>query len=479
MALYHVHAAVISKGHSHGGAKGFAQYIAREEQDNGTQALRYIQRDGSIKEDLVAKGSGALPSWAQDATHFFQMADRYERGGATRPGTVARTYEIALPRELTPDQRLELAADIRTTFFERYPHAWAIHNPLDADGGEHPHMHLMLSERGPHDGVSRGAEPFFRQAARAGQDPASRGQRKDRSWQGRDRLRDVRSGVATLTNAALERAGIAAAVSHASLRARGEGREAVIYTRVQEKSRIEAERPRLHQDIHPKENVANLAAWQAQKAREQLHDLRREAMIEHVRDRFWLKDQSPARAQERRESTQRRLLREPARTGRPLQGAAVPTHRARTPPARGAAPRRTRAREDPPRDLTRRWEKPLVGNTTSGIYHTPDQANYGDVHPKNQVRFWTEAAAIEAGYRRAMNDQYGPGTGEAMTEQGAGRRPAAQDAAARMRQRLNPARLLAALAQSKALIDAEQTGAALRIALYPTTDRDKDRGMRW
>ncbi len=374
MALYHVHAAVISKGHSHGGAKGFAQYIAREGQEHGTQALRYIHRDGSGKDDLVAKGSGALPSWAQDATHFFQMADRYERGGAKRLGTVARTYEIALPRELNPDQRLELAADIRTTFFERYPHAWAIHNPLDADGGEHPHMHLMFSERGPQDGVARSPHQFFRQAARAGQDPAMGGQRKDRSWQGPDRLREVRQGIATLTNAALDRAGLPVAVSHASLRARGEGREAVIYTSAQEQARVDAQRRALHRDIHPQENAANLTAWQAQKAREQLHDLSREAMIDHVRDRFWLKDQSPARAQERRESTQRRILREHARTGRPLQG------------------------------------------------------------PRQRPR-----ARIPA-----------PGQ-----------------------------RLLAAIARSKAVIDAAQAGAALRIALYPNKDRDKDRGMSW
>ncbi len=217
MALYHVHAAVIAKGHSQDGAKGFAQYIAREGQDRGTQVVRYIQRDGSINDDLVAKGSGALPSWAKDATHFFAMADHYERGGAKRPGTVARTYEMALPRELSPEQRLELAADIRTTFFASYPHAWAMHNPRDAKGGEHPHMHLMFSERRQTDGIARSPRVYFSQAARAGQDPATHGVRKDRSWIGPDRLREVRQGVATLTNAALERAGIAAAVSHQSL----------------------------------------------------------------------------------------------------------------------------------------------------------------------------------------------------------------------------------------------------------------------
>ena len=69
-------------------------------------------------------------------------------------------------------------------------------------------------------------------------------------------------------------------------------------------------------------------------------------------------------------------------------------------------------------DLDYVWDRPLIGNTQSGIYHTPDQANYGDVHPQNQERFWTERSAIEAGYQRAANDHYGPGTGVAREWQG-------------------------------------------------------------
>src|SRR5262245_55155626 len=154
------------------------------------------------REDLVAKGHGALPTWAQDATHFFQVADQQER----KRGCVARTYEIALPRELSPDARLDLAADIRATFFAQYPHAWAIHNPIDPEGGEHPHMHLMLSERRVTDGVVRGPERYFRQ-------PTGGGVRKDTAFHGPARLRGLRAGVAVLTNAALERAGLPIAVS--------------------------------------------------------------------------------------------------------------------------------------------------------------------------------------------------------------------------------------------------------------------------
>ena len=73
-------------------------------------------------------------------------------------------------------------------------------------------------------------------------------------------------------------------------------------------------------------------------------------------------------------------------------------------------------------DLTKRWALPLIGNKTSQIYHTYEQKNYGDVHPKNQVQFWTEHEAIDAGYRRAANDHYGRGSGTPMTVEEAQRR---------------------------------------------------------
>ena len=48
------------------------------------------------------------------------------------------------------------------------------------------------------------------------------------------------------------------------------------------------------------------------------------------------------------------------------------------------------------------------------------QKSYGNVAPKNQVRFRTEREAQQAGYRRAANDHYGPGTGVARTATRAG-----------------------------------------------------------
>src|SRR5262249_23072193 len=178
VALYHVHVAVISKGQSRGGAAGFSAYLQREDRDQSTQMARYLQREGWSTEDLVAKGEGGLPAWAPSGTLFFEAADVCERQKAT----IARWFEIALPRQLSPDQRCELAADMRATFFEQYPHVWAIHNPIDDHGAEHPHLHLMLSERRETDGLERDPVLYFRQAAGPHQDPATHGVRKDRSW---------------------------------------------------------------------------------------------------------------------------------------------------------------------------------------------------------------------------------------------------------------------------------------------------------
>ena len=77
------------------------------------------------------------------------------------------------------------------------------------------------------------------------------------------------------------------------------------------------------------ENDENLVAWRQQKARDGIRDLSREAMVDHVRDWFWLQDASPVREQERTASVWRTIHREHARTGRPLQGPRPLTHRRR------------------------------------------------------------------------------------------------------------------------------------------------------
>lgn len=357
MAMFHIAVDRIVKGKTAGGATGFARYIAREAPDRATQHARYLTRESHPDtHDLVAAGAAQLPSWAQDATHFFTLADRYERQG----GIVARTYEIALPRELTPGHRQELADDIRAAFFAQHPHAWAIHNPVARDGGEQPHVHLMVSERLV-DGVARAPQQFFRRAAPQGTDPATGGARKELHWNTPTVLVKLRLEIATLTNAALERAGHAVAVSAETLHARGFARapeqdQGSKARYLHAKHGIEtpgwqatlARRETLHREYHPWENETNRAAWYAQKQREGLRDISREAMVEHVRARFWAHDRSPIREQQRTnaflnqvgwalQQAQQATTREQSGHDTPARRETRPRHTAR-PPSRAAAP---------------------------------------------------------------------------------------------------------------------------------------------
>src|SRR5712691_9019176 len=146
MPVYHVHASYIK--HGQGSAASFARYIAREGRDDASQMYRYIDResDGSGKDDLIAHGSANLPGWAHaSAALFWEAADVLER----KNGTVARHLEMALPRELSPRGREDLAADIREVLMgTQYAHSFAIHEPQARDGsGIMPHMHLLFSPR--------------------------------------------------------------------------------------------------------------------------------------------------------------------------------------------------------------------------------------------------------------------------------------------------------------------------------------------
>jgi hypothetical protein len=293
MAIFHVYASYIKKART-SGAAGFARYLLEGE---AQRYGRYLRREERARTDLIASGSAHLPRWARDGEQFWAMASRYERGGMRRQGTVALCYQFTLPRELSEARRRELAADIRDAFFDRYPHTWAIHNPHGGTADEHPHLHVMMSPRREDTPSARGPETWFRQAAPEGQYRIGAGVKKDHGWYGR--LEAVRHETAVLINAALEREGLALAVSAQSLKDRGIDRAVSPYDAAAE-------------------NVVNLKAWHQEKQRRHV-DVDREAVLDQVRDRFWMHDQSAYRVQQREASVARTLARVRVLSQRPAQ----------------------------------------------------------------------------------------------------------------------------------------------------------------
>ena len=211
MASYHLSAKIGAKGK----AAAHASYISREGKYSGRE--RY--------EDLEATGSGNMPKWAeQNPAHFWNAADEHERAN----GSAYREIEVALPRELTPEQRLGLVEDfVRQELGDQHAYQWAIHTPKAAlDGGEQPHAHIMYSERRM-DGIERDPDQFFKRynsknPEKGGAQKASGGKARGEMKQ---ELLELRERWANVQNRHLHLHGHDVRVDHRSLKDQGIDRE--------------------------------------------------------------------------------------------------------------------------------------------------------------------------------------------------------------------------------------------------------------
>lgn len=202
MASYHCSVKVGTKGK----AGPHASYISREgkyEKTNSNEKLEHVE-------------SGNMPNWAEkDPAQFWQAADQHERAN----GATYREIEVALPREMTPEQRVELVRDmVEQQLGDKHAYTWAIHNPPAAlEGGEQPHAHVMYSER-TLDGIDRDPEQYFKRYN--AKNPEKGGCRKDSAGT-EERLLATRERWANVQNLHLERHGLDARVDHRSLKDQG------------------------------------------------------------------------------------------------------------------------------------------------------------------------------------------------------------------------------------------------------------------
>jgi hypothetical protein len=149
----------------------------------------YISREGkySDKPDLEFSASGNMPEWAQENPRdFWQAADNYERAN----GRLYTEVEIALPREISAEQRQRLVDEFAKSELKGLPYTAAIHNPkAGIEGGEQPHAHIVFSER-KLDGINREEDQFFKRANT--KEPEKGGCAKDRSWNDKEKVQQIR-----------------------------------------------------------------------------------------------------------------------------------------------------------------------------------------------------------------------------------------------------------------------------------------------
>jgi hypothetical protein len=191
----------------------------------------YIFREGRYARDetlerLDATESGNMPAWAEnDPVAFWRAADAHERVN----GTTYREMEIAIPRELSIEDRTALVrAFVAQEIGNAHAYQWAIHTPVrSSDGGEQPHVHLMFSERRV-DGIERGPDEYFKRAnskaperggAKKGYGPRA-GERLSREERA-EHLKELRGRWEGMANDHLARAGRGERIDMRSYQARG------------------------------------------------------------------------------------------------------------------------------------------------------------------------------------------------------------------------------------------------------------------
>ena len=156
-------------------------------------------------------------AWAHDRSSLWNTAERAESRVNSR---VAREYLVALPVELSDEQRVELARGFSKELTERYRFAvdLAVHEPRNYPGSDprNFHAHLLATTREVAvEGLGMKTTLEWNDARRRenGLGPAI------------NELLHVRERWAIVTNEALERAHVAARVDHRSLQRQGIDRE--------------------------------------------------------------------------------------------------------------------------------------------------------------------------------------------------------------------------------------------------------------
>ncbi|HEX3365206.1 Ti-type conjugative transfer relaxase TraA [Phenylobacterium sp.] len=146
MAIYHLAMKPISRSGGRS-AVAAAAYRASQKLTNERDGLTHdFTRRRGVEHTEIVLPEGVDAEWAQDRSTLWNAAEAAEK---RRDARVAREIEVALPHELTAEQRLELTREFAHDLADRYGVAvdFAIHSPHgDTDVRNH-HAHIMLTTR--------------------------------------------------------------------------------------------------------------------------------------------------------------------------------------------------------------------------------------------------------------------------------------------------------------------------------------------
>ena len=254
MAIFHLSVKTISRSAGRSSTAAAAYRAGVEITDERTGEIHDYRRKAGVESAELFLPDGA-PEWATDRAKLWNAAEQSEK---RKNSTVAREFEVALPSELSADQRRKLAHDFARELVKRHGFAVdvAIHAPGKEGDTRNHHAHILCTTR------KLTAEGFTEKTREL--DDRATGAQEVTHW---------REQWAGLTNAALERAGHAVRVDHRSLEMQGIDREPAIHlgpsaTAIERRGEV-SEKTQHHQERQQEAagKVAALVAIAEAKAR--------------------------------------------------------------------------------------------------------------------------------------------------------------------------------------------------------------------
>lgn len=145
MAIYHFSGTVISRSQGRSAVAAAAYRSAERLHDERCDRMHdYTKKeDVAFKEILLPEGA---PEWMQDRAALWNAVEQREK---RKDAQLARDFNIALPRELTLEQNIELIRDfVKTEFVNQGMVAdVCLHVDKAKDGELQPHAHVLLTMR--------------------------------------------------------------------------------------------------------------------------------------------------------------------------------------------------------------------------------------------------------------------------------------------------------------------------------------------
>jgi ATP-dependent exoDNAse (exonuclease V) alpha subunit len=155
LAIYHlrlkVHSRSLGRAAREGGATrrsavAAAAYRSGERLYDDSQGKWFsFDKPDVVHSEILAPATDA-PAWVFDRQILWNVVEKAEKRADAQ---LCREIELTLPRELTPDQRIDLVREFVVEEFvsKGMVADFSVHVPDAADGREQPHAHVLLTLR--------------------------------------------------------------------------------------------------------------------------------------------------------------------------------------------------------------------------------------------------------------------------------------------------------------------------------------------